>query len=102
MVNPSLTYEILMYLNSFYFGMFAACEIGIGILKKTNIDYAKGVFAQEAGLLIGLCVLETLRIILGRKGSLSERAWQVFLSVILLIPCSTGVVFLLLQKHVLK
>lgn len=28
MVNSSLTYEILMYLNSFYFGMFATCEIG--------------------------------------------------------------------------
>lgn len=28
MVNASLTYEILMYLNSFYFGMFAICEIG--------------------------------------------------------------------------
>lgn len=30
MVNSSLTYEILMYLNSFYFGMFAACELGMG------------------------------------------------------------------------
>lgn len=103
MVNASLTYEILMYLNSFYFGMFAACEIGMGVLKITSIPYPPDVLPREAGLLIGLCVLETMRIILGRKGSLSDRAWQVFLSVVLLIPCGSAVVyFLYFQRHSLK
>lgn len=37
MGNPSLIYEILMYLNSFYFGVFATCEIGKKAYKLIKI-----------------------------------------------------------------
>ncbi|KOB66696.1 Uncharacterized protein OBRU01_15527 [Operophtera brumata] len=38
MVNASLTYEILLYINSFYFGLFATCELGTLILKSVLIS----------------------------------------------------------------
>lgn len=71
MVNSSLAYEILLYLNSFYFGMFAACELGMGILKAINLGYATSTLTAEAGLLFALLVIETIRCILGRRGSLA-------------------------------
>lgn len=71
-MNTSLTYEILMYLNSFYFGMFATCEIGMGTLKAVNLDYSKPVLIRESLVLLFLCLLESVRIYLGTKGSLSE------------------------------
>jgi hypothetical protein len=37
MVDSSLTYEILMYLNHFYFGMFATCELGEEFRKGTHL-----------------------------------------------------------------
>uniref|UniRef100_A0A336JZV5 CSON007374 protein n=1 Tax=Culicoides sonorensis TaxID=179676 RepID=A0A336JZV5_CULSO len=102
-MNPSLSYEVLMYLNSFYFGMFAACELGMGILKLINLPYPENVKFQEAILLVLLLFLETIRIIMGRKGSLSEHVWQVFVSVLLLLPCGSGVFyFLAIQEHILK
>jgi len=72
MVNASLTYEILLYLNSFYFGMFAACEFGMGVLKAVNLPYPEGILMKEAFLVLGLCLLESIRIYLGRHGSLSD------------------------------
>ncbi|CAO1405391.1 unnamed protein product [Diamesa serratosioi] len=103
MVNTSLTYEILMYLNSFYFGMFATCEIGMGTLKAVNLDYSMPVLVQESLILLFLCLLESVRIYLGRKGSLSDHGWQVIASVFLTIPCLLGVLFLLFeQSHILK
>lgn len=72
MVNTSLTYEILMYLNSFYFGMFATCEIGMGTLKAINLDYTKSDIIKETSVLVFLCLLESVRIHLGKKGSLSD------------------------------
>lgn len=71
MVNSSLTYEILLYLNSFYFGMFAACEAGIGILKAVNLPYPSATLGAEAGLLLALLIIESLRCVLGRRGSLA-------------------------------
>jgi hypothetical protein len=91
MVNSSLTYEILMYLNSFYFGMFSICELGefridfrwrvfadfsiflgMGLLKYINLDYKDDVLVKEAIILVSICLLESIRVHLGRKGSLSD------------------------------
>ncbi|CRK97716.1 CLUMA_CG011096, isoform A [Clunio marinus] len=103
MVNSSLTYEILMYLNSFYFGMFATCEIGMQTLKFVHLVYKNDDLIQEAIVLLALCLLESIRIHLGRKGSLSDHGYHVWLSAILTIPVSMGVLYLLfLQTHVLS
>uniref|UniRef100_A0A8W7PN72 Uncharacterized protein n=1 Tax=Anopheles coluzzii TaxID=1518534 RepID=A0A8W7PN72_ANOCL len=72
MGNPSLTYEILLYLNSFYFGMFATCELGMLTLKAVNLKYPDHILLREACILVALCLVETIRIILGRRGSLSD------------------------------
>ncbi|XP_055603333.1 transmembrane protein 216-like [Uranotaenia lowii] len=103
MGNPSLTYEILLYLNSFYFGLFAACELGMMTLKAVNLQYPQQILLREIIILVALCVIETVRIILGRKGSLSDHGWQVILSVFLTIPCAMGVSYLLFyQLHRLR
>ncbi|XP_026471488.1 transmembrane protein 216-like [Ctenocephalides felis] len=103
MVNPSLTYEILLYLNSFYFGMFAACEFGMGLLKAVNLAYAENKLALDAGLMILLFVIETLRIYLGRKGNLSEHDKTVCISIFLTIPSAIGVsYFLIFQSFILR
>lgn len=79
MVNSSLAYEILLYINSFYFGLFATCELGTLILKsilignKQNSDSYWVTVGQDYGVLMGLFIIEGARLILGRKGSLSER-----------------------------
>lgn len=103
MANPSLAYEVLIYLNSFYFGMFACCELGMGLLKAINLTYTGHTLAQDTLVLVAVCILETIRIKLGRKGSLSERGWQVILSVFLTIPCFMGVSYILvLQAYKLR
>lgn len=81
MVNTSLTYEILMYLNSFYFGMFATCEIGMGTLKAVNLNYTQKELTQETLVLVFLCLLESVRIHLGKKGSLSDHGKNYSLSI---------------------
>ena len=71
--NPSLSYEVLIYLNSFYFGMFACCELSMGLLKAINLPYTGHTLALDSIVLVVLCILETTRIILGRKGSLADK-----------------------------
>lgn len=72
MANASLAYEILLYLNSFYFGMFAACEIGMGVLKGINLNYTPQQLQTDAIILVAILTIETIRVYFGRKGSLSE------------------------------
>lgn len=83
MVDASLTYEILLYINSFYFGLFATCELGTLILKSVLIIEMYVVdkdprlrLGQDYGVLLGLFIIEAARLILGRKGSLSEKGEQ--------------------------
>lgn len=71
--NPSLAYEVLIYLNSFYFGMFACCELGMGLLKAINLSYEMNPLIRDSGVLVALCVLESLRCIMGRRGRLINK-----------------------------
>ena len=72
-MNASLMYEILMYLNSFYFGLYAAFKVCISVLKPIYLQYAENVLTREASILLAMCILETIRIVLGRRSSLSDR-----------------------------
>ncbi|KAI8427456.1 hypothetical protein MSG28_001992 [Choristoneura fumiferana] len=53
-VNSSLAYEILLYLNNFYLGMFFVCEVAIGILKAINVSYPENALLTETGIFSAL------------------------------------------------
>lgn len=72
-------------------------------LKAVNLQYEDNKSVLDACVLLGLCLLESIRVHLGKKGSLSDYGWQVILSVFITIPCAAGVIFLVWkQSHVLK
>ncbi|KAH0944572.1 hypothetical protein HN011_006453 [Eciton burchellii] len=102
--SSSLTYEILMYLNSFYFGMFAVCELGMGLFKAANLpSRGTSTTLTEFALLLFLIVTESGRIYLGRKGNLTERGLPIFIGIILTVPSSLATLyFLLWQSCVLR
>ncbi|KAJ8715657.1 hypothetical protein PYW07_010139 [Mythimna separata] len=101
MVNSSLAYEILLYINSFYFGLFATCELGTLILKsvliieKYEVNKDPTNISRDYGVLLSLFIIEAARLILGRKGSLSEKDLPVIFSVLLTLPSIMGVIYLL-------
>jgi transmembrane protein 216 len=102
-MNSSLLFEILLYLNSFYFSMFALCEFGMGLFKVVNLPYPTGTVISEFLLLLFLCCIEFVRICMGRKGNLTERVLPVLVSIGLTIPSILGVVyFLIWQTYVLR
>ncbi|XP_048512652.1 transmembrane protein 216-like isoform X2 [Athalia rosae] len=86
-VNSSLTYEILMYLNSFYFGMFAVCELGMSVFKAVKLPTpGAGILLGEFSLLLFLIITEGGRIYLGRKGNLTERGLPMLLGLQSYLP----------------
>lgn len=71
-MNTSLTFEVLLYLNSYYFGLFAVCEIGMNIVKAVNLNLT--TFTSDFGILLSVCTLELFRVILARRGNLTEKS----------------------------
>lgn len=103
MINSSLTYEILLYLNSYYFGMFAIAEVGIGAFKVIHLPYPTGTFISELLILVLLCCTESSRIFMGRKGNLTEKTFPVLASIALCVPSVLGTIyFLIWQTYVLR
>lgn len=102
--NSSLTYEILMYLNSFYFGMFAVCELSMWLFKFANVPSpGASQTLMEFALLFFLIITESGRIYLGRKGNLTERVLPILIGIVLTIPSSLATLyFLLWQSYVLR
>lgn len=104
MINPCLAYEVLMYLNSYYFGTFVVCEITMEISKLIFVPTVPiSNLLQEYGILLLLCAVESVRIYLGRKGNLTETIIPIIISIVLTFPSALGVVyFLLWQSYVLR
>ncbi|KAI4459001.1 hypothetical protein MML48_6g00012793 [Holotrichia oblita] len=100
-MNICLTFEVLLYLNSYYFGLFAICEIGMNIVKAINQPLPN--FTIDFGVLIAVCVLELIRVIIARRGNLTEKWWPVFIALLFTIPSAIGVVyFIMWQSFVLR
>ncbi|KAK1116628.1 hypothetical protein QLX08_003150 [Tetragonisca angustula] len=98
--SSSLTYEILMYLNSFYFGMFAICELGMGFFKAANLPSpGTNTTLAEFALLFFLIITEGARIYLGRKGNLTEHGLPILIGVILTVPSSLATLYFLIWQH---
>ncbi|KAJ8918979.1 hypothetical protein NQ315_016883 [Exocentrus adspersus] len=101
-MNTSLTFEVLLYLNSYYFGLFAVCELGMNIVKYVNFTNEHH-FSTDFGILMAVCVIELFRVILARRGNLTEKNWPVVLAILLTIPSVLGVVYLMIwQSEVLR
>ncbi|XP_018576700.1 transmembrane protein 80-like [Anoplophora glabripennis] len=101
-MNTSLTFEVLLYLNSYYFGLFAVCEVGMNIVKYVNFS-SEHHFSTDFGILMAVCVIEVFRVILARRGNLTEKNWPVVLAIMLTIPSVLGVVYLMIwQSEVLR
>ncbi|XP_044736258.1 transmembrane protein 216-like isoform X2 [Chrysoperla carnea] len=102
-MNTSLFYEVLLYLNSFYFGVFGVSEVGIALFKYVKIPYSKDAMLTEFSLLIFLCILEYCRIWLGRRGNFSDRvsAIPIILSTLLILPAAAIVVYFLIWQELI-
>ncbi|VVC94586.1 unnamed protein product [Leptidea sinapis] len=75
----------------------------MGILKAINVSYPGNTLLTEASIFIVLCLVEVLRIFLGRRGNLVSKKIPVFFSVVLTIPCAVGVCyFLIYQTYILR
>ncbi|KAL5010936.1 hypothetical protein ScPMuIL_013241 [Solemya velum] len=102
-VRSSLPYQVLLYLNGWYFAFFFVCQILIYAFKGESLPYATNVLPAEIILVFILAGLEALRIFFARKGNLTERIVGVVISILLSIPSLLGVLFLLLwQTYVLR
>ncbi|KAJ8315020.1 hypothetical protein KUTeg_007170 [Tegillarca granosa] len=101
--RSSLPYQVLLYINAWYFGFFFLCEILIFIFKGETLPYAENVLPAEVILVFILAGIEALRIFFAQKGNLTERIPGVVVSILLSIPAILGAIFLLLwQTYVLR
>ncbi|XP_030766108.1 uncharacterized protein LOC115890104 [Sitophilus oryzae] len=101
-INISLTFEVLLYLNSFYFGLFLACEAGMNLVKFVNLNDLHH-FSTDLIVLMFVCCIEIFRIIVARSANVSERKWLIVVVILLTIPSALGVVYLMvLQNEVLR
>lgn len=107
-MEAPLMFEVLMYLNSYYFGMFSMFEFSVICAKSIDDaqkkpDYSMDDLVKNMTVFVFLCLIEVFRTFLSRRDNAADKAICVFLSLILTIPSALGVLyFLLWQENVFK
>lgn len=94
-VMLSLLYQVLLYLNMFYFGMFSTCEILMKCVKAYNFPSSFATVSMEFALLLFLMTTEGIRIYLGRKGNSLDHGLPFLIGVALNVPCSLATLYFL-------
>lgn len=106
-----LMFEVLMYLNSYYYVIYAFSEAMTFCFKVALADglspYNKLTNKEpltDVGVFTALCFIEIFRIYLGRKGeNYSEKPLYIVCSLLLIIPSSVSVFyFLYWQSNVVR
>ncbi|XP_065345090.1 transmembrane protein 216-like [Cloeon dipterum] len=102
-MGSSLTLQILLYLTSFYFGMFMLCEFGMLIFKGMHLPYPSSGLWIDGVLLVLLGVIESFRILEAQKANLTNMQGRMVVSLALCVPSALAVVyFAAWQNYVLR
>merc|ERR1711860_225523 len=104
-VRSSLPFQILLYLNGWYFAFFFVCEILLFVFKGETLPYASNVLAAEIILLFLLAAVEAFRLFFGKKGNLTEQIggvlffwlWQTYVLRVEVVLAALQVAFIGLE-----
>lgn len=93
-------FEVLMYLNSYYFGIFSIWEFITYMIKLAlrNQTYHSDIIIRESLVYLLFCLTEIFRIYFGRKSDTSDKPVFMIISIILVFPSCGCVVYLLFEQ----
>jgi len=95
--------QILFMLNSYFLGFFILSEILLVVYKVETLVYPTRNLSLDIILILFLLILEVMRIFIGSKGNLTEKAFTSIIAVILLFSNALIVFYLIFwQTYVLR
>ncbi|XP_019865341.1 uncharacterized protein LOC109594566 [Aethina tumida] len=101
-LDAELMFECLIYLNTFYFPVFATCESIMAIAKYRSIRDTPKI-GQDASVVFSRLFAELLKIVLFRKLKDDRRTLATACSVILTLLSICGILYtFFIQDPVLK
>ena len=86
-IDRQLTFEILLYLNIFYFGLYAGMEALFLVMKWVYVEGMDNLtMLNEFFLLLALCGVESARLYLGQEDNIHKKISVVFRILVLTVP----------------
>lgn len=102
-MGSSLTYELLAYLHGWYTSAYLLLTLLLLLWKRSVLPYPPVNLASELALTLLLAVAEAGRLLLSRRGNLTQRALPLAVALLLTAPAALAVCyFLLWQTYVLR
>lgn len=89
-----LTLEILLYLNIFYFGLYAGMELLFLVIKFYHVNGLSTLtFVNETFGLLVVVIIESLRLFIGQQENLPKKLSAIFRILVLTVPSLYGVFY---------
>lgn len=102
-VRSSYLLQSLVYLSDYYFYSFFFLEALIFVYKGLHFTYGFGILVADVCIFLLFAVCELSRSFLTKKGNLAERIGTVITALVMLLPASLGVLYLMLwQTYVIR
>ncbi|XKL64216.1 hypothetical protein PGB90_004302 [Kerria lacca] len=103
MVQSSLSFEVLLYFNYYYFIIFVVCECILYFFKISHLPYSTDAILVDIFVFKFFCTIQFCRIHTGRKGNLTGKNTFIIVSLLLIIPSLIGILYItLIQLKILR
>jgi len=102
-MTSSLPYELLAYLHGWFTAVYIPLTLLLLLWKRSVLPYPPVNLASELALAALLAVAEAARLLLSRRGNLTQRVLPLLVALVLTVPAALAVCyFLLWQTYVLR
>jgi len=108
-MDHSLTFALLLYVNVFYFGLFACVEFGFLCFKTYHMyenddsRLSSKILINELFLLTFMVLVESVRLVLGQKHQLDDfdkSLANIFQILVLTVPSMYSVAYFTLWQNI--
>merc|ERR1711976_1103046 len=102
-MKSSLSYQLLLYLGTYYFGCYIVIETLLLIYKSIILPYKSITLFSEFLILGTMVIIEVCRMMSSWKGNLTESLSSIGISMLLFVPAVLSCVYVLVfQSYVLR
>jgi len=102
-MTSSLPYELLAYLHGWFTAVYIPLTLLLLLWKRSVLPYPPVNLASELALAALLAAAEAARLLLSRRGNLTQRVLPLLVALVLTVPAALAVCyFLLWQTYVLR
>jgi transmembrane protein 216 len=97
-MHSSLIFQMLLYFHWYFMGLYNVAQVLFFIFKSHYFFYPSSYLLCDLLVLISTCLLEMIRLRIGKEGNLTEGQLHILMCLFLTVSATMGTVYVVVWQ----